>query len=155
MSRLETSLPIVTATGSPPSPSTTAELGLRHHPARVAAHADRAARADRAAHLRVLQEELRPVGVVDERVDVARLGLRLLEPRVAAALVRDAGAPDLRRVDRREQRQLGEIPVAGDLALAGQSRERIVVVEHRDGLALDPAHTRPVPTGLRADEAPQ
>ena len=56
---------------------------------------------DRAPHRGVLQEELGPVGVVDEGVDVARVGLRLLEPRVAAALVRDAGAPDLGRVDRR------------------------------------------------------
>ena len=55
----------------------------------------RPVRADGAAAGRVLQEELGPLGVVDEAVGVARLGLALLEPRVAAPLVGDAGAPDL------------------------------------------------------------
>ena len=85
-----------------------AELGLRHHPARVAAQPDRAVRADRAPHVGVLHEELGAVGLVDEGVDVARVGLRLLQPRVAAALVRDAGAPDLRCMNRCEQVLRGE-----------------------------------------------
>ena len=104
------------------------------------------------AHARVLQEELGPVGVVDERVDVAGVGLRLLEPRVAAALVRDAGAPDLRRVDRREQAECGER--LARVPTPAQRRERIVVVEDFDDVAVAPADARAA-LGLDADEADQ
>ena len=82
-----------------------ADLGLGDVPAGVGADADRLARPDRAPAAGVLQEELGSVGVVDEAVDV--LDRALLDPGVAAALVRDAGAPDLGRLDRREQRRTG------------------------------------------------
>src|SRR5262249_27108977 len=107
--------------------------------------------ADRAVHVRVLHEELRPLGVVDERVDVARVRPRLLEPRVAAALVRHAGAPDLRCVNRRQQR---ELPTLDDLAATCDRGEQVVVVEHVDGVAVPAADTRAA-FELDADEAVQ
>ena len=77
------------------------DLRLGHGPGRVGADADRRARADRAPAGRVLEEELGPVGVVDERVDV--LAALSSIAGVAAALVRDARAPDLGRLEREQQ----------------------------------------------------
>ena len=54
----------------PRSPTTSADLGLGHVPGRVAADPDRLAGADGAPRPGVLEEELGPVGVVDEVVDV-------------------------------------------------------------------------------------
>ena len=143
MSRLETSLPIVTATGAPSSPITTPSSGsgtvqreslrTRIDPPGPVVRRMRG----------VLQEELGPVGVVDEGVDVARIGLRLVEPRVAAALVRHAGAPDLGRLDRRQQLERRERRRRDDAALAAQRGQRVVVVEQLDGVAVEPAGARP------------
>ena len=77
------------------------DLRLGDVPGRVGADADRSSRADRAPAGRVLQEQLRPLRVVDERVDV--LDGALVDARVAAPLVRDAGAPHLGRLDRHQQ----------------------------------------------------
>src|SRR6266851_4482089 len=109
MSRLETSLPIVTATGSPPSPKTRPSSGS---------------------------------------------GTILLEPRVAAALVRHAGAPDLRRLDRRKQRELVERDGRRDRSLAADRRERVVVIEEVDRLAVHTPDTGDA-VELGADEADQ
>src|SRR5262249_26171583 len=76
------------------------DLRLGNVPARVAADADRPARADRAPTQGVLEEQLGSLRVVDEAVDVDPA---LLDACVAAPLVGDAGAPDLRRLDGHEQ----------------------------------------------------
>jgi hypothetical protein len=94
------------------------ELGLRHGPLRVAPHANRAAWSHCAAHLRILHEQLRPVGVVHERVDVPRIGARLFHPCVTTALVRDAGAPDLGRLDRRQEADVDPVEPLDDVAVA-------------------------------------
>jgi hypothetical protein len=86
--------------------------------------------------VRVLHEELGPLRLVDERIHVARVGLRLLEPCVPAPLVRDSGAPDLRRVDRGEQVQVCKRLARDNLARTAKRRERIVVIEHLDGVAV-------------------
>src|SRR5581483_8488680 len=74
------------------------DLRLGDVPTRVGAHPDRLAGADRAAAAGVLEEELWARSVVDERVHV--LDGALLDPGVAAALVGDAGTPDLGGLDR-------------------------------------------------------
>ena len=54
---------------------------------------------------RRLEEQLRPLRLVDAVVEIAARGvLRLLHPRVAAALVRHARGPDFLRADGRQQR---------------------------------------------------
>jgi hypothetical protein len=78
-----------------------AHLGLGDVPGRVSADADRLARTDRPATAGVLHEQLGTSGVVNHRVHV--LDGALLDPRVAATRVGDAGAPDLGRLDRDRQ----------------------------------------------------
>src|SRR5206468_5511141 len=93
-------------------------------PARIDPDADRGAGADRASTAGVLEEELRPLGVVDARVHIAA---GLLDSRVAAALVGDPGAPDLGRLDWEEERvrrrQLERVEVERlDAAIAGDDQ---------------------------------
>ena len=57
--------------------------------------------ADRAPAGGVLEEQLGPIRVVDERVHVPHGAL--LDPRVARALVGHTGAPHLGRLDREQQ----------------------------------------------------
>ena len=78
-----------------------ADFRLGDIPGRVRADADRLAGTDRAAAAGVLEEELRPVGVVDERVHV--LDGALLNARISRTLICDTRAPDLRRIDGAEQ----------------------------------------------------
>ena len=94
------------------------------------------------------------VGVVDEGVDVTRLGLRLLEPRVTAALVRDTGAPDLRRVNRRQQAQLCKRLPPDHLPHPAQRRKRIVVVEQLDDVVVGAAADARTAFRVDTDEAP-
>ena len=97
MSREETSLPIVSPTSSPRSAEHDDDLGFGHVPARVGADADRLSWPDRAPAGGILEEQLGPLGAVDERVQVLRRAL--LHAGVEASLVGHARAPDLGRLD--------------------------------------------------------
>ena len=111
------------------------DLGLGDVPGRVAADPDRLARPHRAPRRRVLQEQLRSVGLVDEVVDV--LDRALAHPRVPAALVRDARAPHLGRIERRDERppsvelqavrvdRCDRAPLGGE-HLAEEERHRVI-----------------------------
>ena len=113
------------------------DLGLGDVPGRVRAHPDRRARADGATAGRVLQEELRPLGVVDERVDVARRAL--LDARVARALVRDSGAPHLGRLERQQ-----ELVRMGQRQPIEVERHDVLAVAREDDAFFDSSFLDPV-----------
>ena len=97
---------------------------------------DRLAGPDRAPAARVLEEELRPLGVVDQRVDV--LDGALLDPRVARALVRHAGAPDLGRLERKQELvRVGEREPVGVERRDAARRSRVTTTPLVDDAALD------------------
>ena len=119
------------------SPEDDADLGLRHVPRRVRADRNRLVRADGAATLRVLEEELGPIGVVDEGVDIAA---GLLDPCVAAALVGHTRAPHLRWVDGPDERRgrlERECSLVGDEGSFAVDRlgAEPAIVEREDGVA--------------------
>src|SRR5207248_7589945 len=102
---------------------------------------DRRTGPDRSPSTRVLQEDLRPLGVVDEVVDV--LDVRLIDARLPAALVRDPRRPDLRRVERREQGLIDDdVGAAGARPAALERGERDVVD------VLDARHGHPTRSRL-------
>src|SRR5919204_1176243 len=99
------------------------ELGFRDGPARVGADTDRRAWPDRAPPGRVLEEDLRPLGDVDEAVDV--LHVRLLDPRPAAPFIRHARRPRLSRDDGyKELPRVGELERLGVVRLDRPARSR-------------------------------
>ena len=130
------------------------ELRLGDVPARVAADADRLARADGRRPPASLRKSSGRSALVDERIEFGLVAL--LHPRVAAALVRDTRAPDFRRsMASRSRARSGD--GRDGLGLGRHRVQRIVRLAKRDcpspssRAERDPA-VRVEPNGSRGDQ---
>src|SRR5581483_7729702 len=115
------------------------KLGFRHRPFGIASNRNLTARADHPVRSG-FEEELRTFRPIDAVVEIAATGgLRFFHARVAAAMVSDAGGPDLLADDRGQEvrrligtgefvhsraEEVGEI-IAGDQVVPGEICSRI------------------------------